>query len=146
VHRFCKGRGIDFTRSRPYRKNDSPYVESKNWSMVRAYTGWRRYDTDEELEALRNLLRLITIRHNLFMPHMRLVSRHREDGKVHKTYDMDIPLNRVLKSPEADADTKQNLTNSRNSTDIVRLSKEIEQASERLSHAYEKKLRRLNDA
>jgi hypothetical protein len=146
VHRFCKGRGIDFTRSRPYRKNDSPYVESKNWSMVRAYTGWRRYDTDEELEALRNLLRLITIRHNLFMPHMRLVSRHREGRKVHKTYDMDIPLNRVLKSPAADADTKQNLTNSRNSTDIVRLSKEIEQASERLSHAYEKKLRRLNDA
>jgi len=28
-------------------------VESKNWSMVRAYTGWRRYDTDEELEAIR---------------------------------------------------------------------------------------------
>jgi len=26
--------------------------------MVRAYTGWRRYDTDEELEALDSLLRL----------------------------------------------------------------------------------------
>lgn len=41
VQRFCKEKGIAFTRSRPYRKNDSPYVESKNWSMVRAYTGWR---------------------------------------------------------------------------------------------------------
>jgi len=146
VHRFCKQRGIDFTRSRPYRKNDSPYVESKNWSMVRAYTGWRRYDTDEELEALDSLLRLITIRHNLFMPHMRLVSRQREGRKVHKIYDMDIPLNRVLKSPEADADTKERLLRSRNATDIVRLSKEIERASERLSHAYEKNSRRLNDA
>ncbi|WP_460180787.1 DDE-type integrase/transposase/recombinase [Thermodesulfovibrio sp. TK110] len=39
MERFCKERGIRFTRSRPYRKNDAPYVESKNWSMVRAYTG-----------------------------------------------------------------------------------------------------------
>lgn len=146
VHKFCEQRGIDFTRSRPYRKNDSPYVESKNWSMVRAYTGWRRYDTDEELEALKGLLELITIRHNLFMPHMKLSSRQRVHGKVHKTYDMDIPLNRVLKSSAADADTKERLMRSRNTTDIVKLSRQIEEASERLSRAYEKKLRRLNDA
>jgi len=35
---------------------------------------------------------------------------------------------------------------SRNATDIVKLSRQIEEASERLSRAYEKKLRRLNDA
>lgn len=29
VKGFCKKRGIGFTRSRPYRKNDSSYVESK---------------------------------------------------------------------------------------------------------------------
>ncbi|WP_448589074.1 hypothetical protein [Thermodesulfobium sp.] len=33
---------------KPYRKNDSCYVESKNWSMVKFYAGWNRYDTDEE--------------------------------------------------------------------------------------------------
>lgn len=74
-----------------------PTLKSKNWSMVRAYTGWRRYDTDEELEALKSLLELITIRHNLFMPHMKLSSRQRERGKVHKTYDMDIPLKQGFK-------------------------------------------------
>lgn len=29
VHKFCEQRGIDFTRSRPYRKNDSPYVKEQ---------------------------------------------------------------------------------------------------------------------
>ncbi|WP_281754040.1 hypothetical protein [Thermodesulfovibrio yellowstonii] len=40
VQKFCAVNGIKFSRSRPYRKNDAPYVESKNWSMVRVYVGW----------------------------------------------------------------------------------------------------------
>ncbi len=60
VQRFCKEAKIEFTRSRPYRKNNAPYVESKNWSMVRTYTGWRRYDTEEELKILQRLLTFIT--------------------------------------------------------------------------------------
>ncbi|MFN3505667.1 MAG: transposase family protein, partial [Caldimicrobium sp.] len=62
LQRFCRERGIEFTRSRPYRKNDSPYVERKNWSMVRGYTGWRRYDPEKELEIMKKLERLIGIR------------------------------------------------------------------------------------
>ena len=66
---FCKEKRIYFTRSRPYRENGSPYVESNNWSTVRGrHTGWMRYDTDEKLKALDSLLRLITMRHNFFMP------------------------------------------------------------------------------
>ena len=82
--RFLQGRGIDFTRSRPYRKNGSPYVESKNWSMMRAYTGWRRYDTDEGLEALDSLLRLVAMRQFV---HATDEARYekREGGKVFKT-------------------------------------------------------------
>ncbi|MEM4367395.1 MAG: hypothetical protein QW035_04705 [Candidatus Anstonellales archaeon] len=55
MQRFCKEKGIEFTRSRPYRKNDSPYVESKNRSMVRSHTGWRRYDREEEYEIFKRL-------------------------------------------------------------------------------------------
>ena len=77
IQRLCKEEGIKFTRSRPYRKNDAPYVESKNWSLVRAYTGWRRYDTEEEYKVLDKLLRLVSLRHNLFIPTMKLNSRER---------------------------------------------------------------------
>lgn len=146
VQRFCKEKGIEFTRSRPYRKNDSPYVESRNWSMVRSHTGWRRYDTEEELKILEKLERLITLRGNLFMPQMKLIYKHRFDGKVVKTYEMDIPLMRVLNLKDIDVNTKQKLVKLRNSIDIVKLSKEIERLSEELSNAYEKKLRRFNNA
>ncbi|MEO0082746.1 MAG: transposase family protein [candidate division WOR-3 bacterium] len=44
---------LRFTRSRAYQENDSPYVESKNWSLVRSYVGYRRHDTKEENLALR---------------------------------------------------------------------------------------------
>lgn len=146
LQRFCHEKGIKFTRSRPYRKNDSPYVESKNWSMVRAYTGWRRYDTEEELEILERLERLITIRQNIFMPQMKLTYRHREIGRWVKNYEMEIPLKRVLNLEVVDANTKDKLVKLRNSIDIVKLSEEIERLSEKLSIAYEKKLRRYEYA
>ena len=77
VTRFCKTNGIEFTRSRPYKKNDAPYVESKNWTMVRQYTGWRRYDTEKEYQILKKLTRLITLRHNLFIPQMKIIESKR---------------------------------------------------------------------
>jgi hypothetical protein len=42
---FCLIRKITFTRSRPGNKNDSAYVEQKNWSVVRHAVGYARYDT-----------------------------------------------------------------------------------------------------
>lgn len=146
VQRSCKEADIKFTRSRPYRKNDAPYVESKNWSMVRAYTGWRRYDTEEELRILEVLLKLITVRNNLFMPQMKLVSRIRENGHIKKVYELDTPLNRILKLNEVNALTKTKLVKLRDSIDIVRLSEKIEEFSEALTQAYEKKLRRYKNA
>src|SRR5207253_1997890 len=53
LYRYCTERRITFTRSRPYRKNDNCYVEQKNWPVVRQQVGYARYDTPEELEALK---------------------------------------------------------------------------------------------
>ncbi|GLI52471.1 integrase catalytic domain-containing protein [Thermodesulfovibrio yellowstonii] len=144
VKKFCTLNRIDFSRSRPYRKNDAPYVESKNWSMVRAYVGWRRYDTEEELKVLDRLLKLISVRHNFFMPQMKLIGKERERGKMKKSYEIDIPINRVVKLDCVSDDKKQRLLKLRNSIDIVWLSEEIERLTEALSIAYEKKLKRLN--
>ncbi|MCS7215967.1 MAG: transposase family protein [Thermodesulfovibrio sp.] len=144
VQRFCEQSQIQFSRSRPYRKNDAPYVESKNWSMVRAYVGWRRYDTEKELKLLDRLLKLISVRHNFFMPHMRLIHKERQSAKVIKQYEMEIPVNRILRMQEVEENKRKWLIKLRNSIDIVWLSEEIENAVEDLSHAYERKLRRVN--
>jgi len=64
-------RRLKQTRARAYHKNDAPYVESKNGALVRAYAGYRRYETRAEFLILRQLAPLISLRHNLFMPAMK---------------------------------------------------------------------------
>jgi len=40
---YCRFQRITFTRSRPYRQNDSAHVEQKNGAIVRALVGYDRY-------------------------------------------------------------------------------------------------------
>ena len=40
---YCANRGIEFTRSRPYRSNDQGWIEQKNGSVVRRFVGHDRY-------------------------------------------------------------------------------------------------------
>ncbi|HOJ84082.1 MAG TPA: hypothetical protein PKY23_05160 [Bacillota bacterium] len=40
--RFCPRNGLEFTRSRPYRKNDNAHVEQKNRQFVREIVGYER--------------------------------------------------------------------------------------------------------
>jgi hypothetical protein len=42
VKAYCEANRIEFTRSRPYRKNDQAYVEQKNGAVVRRLVGYRR--------------------------------------------------------------------------------------------------------
>ena len=41
--RYCAGRGIEFTRSRPYRKNGQAWIEQKNGAVVRHFAGHDRH-------------------------------------------------------------------------------------------------------
>ena len=51
---YCETNQIEFTRCRPYRKNDQAYVEQKNSAVVRRLVGYRRL---EGLSAARELAR-----------------------------------------------------------------------------------------
>jgi len=66
--RYCKEHKITFTRSRPYRKNDSCFVEQKNWSVIRRAVGYARYDTDKELSILNELYSYLRLYVNFFQP------------------------------------------------------------------------------
>ena len=46
---------IQFTRGRPYKKDDNAHMEQKNWTHVRRLLGYERYDSPTGLEALNNL-------------------------------------------------------------------------------------------
>jgi hypothetical protein len=110
LYRYCAERGITFTRSRPYRKNDNCYVEQKNWSVVRQQVGYGRYDTPAELEALRGLYRVLRLYVNFFQPQMKLVSKTRRGAKVIKRFDAArTPYQRVLESPYVTEEAKRRL-------------------------------------
>ncbi|HOK57006.1 MAG TPA: hypothetical protein PLF90_06725 [bacterium] len=53
--KFCEENKITFTKSRPYKKNDSCYVEQKNWSVVRKAVGYWRYETKQEVETINQM-------------------------------------------------------------------------------------------
>ncbi len=44
VRDYCAAEKIEFTRCRPYRKNDQAHVEQKNGEIVRRMVGYRRYE------------------------------------------------------------------------------------------------------
>ena len=44
IRDYCEQVGIEFTRCRPYRKNDQAWVEQKNGAVVRRTIGYRRFE------------------------------------------------------------------------------------------------------
>ena len=87
---------LPHARSRTYHKNDAPFVESKNATLVRAYVGRRRYDTAAEIRILKRLLPRIGLKHNLFMPTMK---RDRSaQAKSQRRFTTETPYYRLLKS------------------------------------------------
>jgi hypothetical protein len=60
------------SRSRPYQKNDNRFVEENNHSLIRAYIGHDRLDTQAQLKVLRKLYEKLRLYHNFFQPVMRL--------------------------------------------------------------------------
>jgi hypothetical protein len=70
---YCEANRIEFTRSRPYRKNDQAHVEQKNGAVVRRLVGYRRL---AGLAAARELARLYTSARlfvNFFQPSFKLL-------------------------------------------------------------------------
>ena len=65
-----KVEGLEYSRSRPYHKNDNRYVEENNHSGVRAYVGHGRFDTLQHLTIMRELYHCLWLYHNFFQPVM----------------------------------------------------------------------------
>src|SRR5487761_1977735 len=53
--RYCQARAVQFTRGRPYKKDDNAHIEQKNWTHVRKLIGYDRYDTAAAVEAMNAL-------------------------------------------------------------------------------------------
>jgi len=97
---YCRLNHIDFTRSRPYKKDDNARIEQKNWTCVRQILGYLRYDTQEVIDAINCLYKLeLRIFQNYFQPSVKLIKKVRTGSKVKKIYDTPkTPFQRLVAS------------------------------------------------
>src|SRR5207247_1715834 len=131
---YCREQKIQFTRGRPYKKDDNAHIEQKNWTHVRKLLGYVRYDTSEAAAAInklyRNELRLLQ---NLFLPSVKLVRRERVGSRVRRRYDHpQTPFERVLACKEADPQKVAELKRLRDRLDPFELSRAIDRQLERI--------------
>ena len=87
--KYCETNKMYFTRSRPEMKNDNAYVEQKNYTHIRKWLGYGRYDTKKQLDLINDLyeneLRLFN---NFFRPVMKIESKEKINNSVcRKKYD-----------------------------------------------------------
>ena len=135
---FCqqrpKARSVQFTRSRPYKKDDNAHVEQKNWTHVRKLLGWDRYDTLAALKIINQLYQQLRIFQNLFQPSMKLSRKIRKGSRVMRRYDQpSTPFERVVKSSEKTQQI-QALKSTLHNTDPFELSRHIDQQLDGLYH------------
>jgi len=134
--RYCEQHQITFTRSRPYRKNDSCHVEQKNWSVVRKTVGYLRYDNEEQLELLNQLYEIQNLYNNYFQPVLKLTKKERHGAKLKKTYDLaQTPYQRVQAAPEITREQKLLLKETYAMLNPVALKRNICLLQEKLFHS-----------
>jgi hypothetical protein len=123
---YCEIEHISFTRSRPYRKNDSCYVEQKNYSIVRRSVGYYRYDTPQQLELLQLLYSHLRLYTNFFQPVMKLKEKIRTGSHLTRRYDEpQSPYARLLAHPDIDPQRKEALRQQYHKLNVITLKAEI---------------------
>lgn len=133
---WCDQNKIQFTRGRPYKKDDNAHVEQKNWTHVRKILGWDRYDSLDAVKAINQLnekeLRLLL---NLYIPSVKLIKKVRIGSKLKRVYDSaQTPLQRVIASSEADSSKIAELKTLMRTLDPFQLAQSIER---KLQHIYD---------
>ena len=110
-HFSDRRQSVQFTRSRPYHKDDNAHVEQKNWTHVRQWFGYHRLDKPEVVSLMNDLYanewRLF---HNFFCPSVKLLEKKLVAAKTIKRYDNPkTPYQRVLESKKVGVSVKRSL-------------------------------------
>jgi hypothetical protein len=110
-HLTGRKKPVQFTRSRAYKKNDNAHIEEKNWSQIRQYLGYQRFEKEQLVEKLNNLyINEWNDYFNFFMPSVKLIDKYREGSKIIKKYDKPkTPFQKILESENVSNKIKKRL-------------------------------------
>ena len=146
LYRFCRKRKnpIEFTRSRPYHKNDNAHVEQRNWTHVRQLLGYDRLEDPEMVDLINDLYaNEWSLFKNLYCPTMKLISKERIGSRYRKKFDKPkTPCQRLLDSKHVPSLQKQRLSRMLKETDPYTLKQSIEQKLKRIMNHEQKTLQK----
>ena len=132
--KYCVEEEITFTRSRAGRKNDNCYVEQKNWSIVRRFVGYGRFEGDEACSTLNDLYEVVRDYVNFFTPSQKLKEKIRDGARVTKRYHpAQTPYRRLMDSPQVSKATKQRLKAYYDRLDLDALHQKIQRLQKKLN-------------
>jgi hypothetical protein len=135
---FCRDEHITFTRSRSSRKNDNCFIEQKNYTIVRRYVGYARYDTEAAHKLLDELYGYLRLYVNFLQPVMKLIQKTRIGSRVRKKYDNpQTPYQRVLASSLVPETKKQALREQYAQLNPADLRRKIAKLQDKLLHLSE---------
>jgi transposase InsO family protein len=131
---YCDQNHIQFTRGRPYKKDDNAHIEQKNYTHVRKLLGYPRYDSLQAQRAINELYRNeLSILQNLFLPSMKLKQKSRVGSKLKRRYELpQTPLERLAQCPEANPVKIKQLKALRDQTDPFELAHRVDHKLERI--------------
>ena len=130
---WCQENHVEFTRSRPYKKNDNCYVEQKNDSVVRRIVGYYRFEGGEARNVMAELYETYNLLVNYFFPSMKIQKKERVDAKVTKKYDeAKTPYTRLLECDSLPEGAKQELRRRKNSLNLETLLKKTQEVQSKL--------------
>jgi hypothetical protein len=123
---------VQLSRSRPYHKNDNPFIEQRNANPVRTYVGYDRLDTVAQTLALNELYDLMWLYHNFFQPVMRVTEKtvvveQGQPTRIRRRYDRArTPFDRLCDMKVLSPDVQAQLTTLRQQTNPRQLLAQIE--------------------
>lgn len=134
IRDYCVDSDIEFTRCRPYRKNDQAYVEQKNGSVVRRIVGYHRYEGVEAAATLAELYRSVRLFVNFFQPSFKLLEKQRDGAMVKKLYSSPAtPHQRILSDARTGTEVRDRLVRMSEQLDPVTLLRDIRAGQQRLA-------------
>ena len=133
LYEWCQRYGVTFTRSRPWKKNDSAHVEQKNGAVVRQLVGYDRFASRAAYAQLRRVYELARWHVNFFQPVQKLVTKTRVGARAHRVYDgAQTPYQRLCASGALAPAKRAELDRLYHSLNPLRLRRDLDAALERL--------------
>lgn len=102
---------VDYSRGRPYHKNDTAHVEQKNYTHVRLLLGYARLANPDVIPTINLLYEAWALFNNFFCASTKLIAKTKVGSRYRKAYDgPQTPYQRLMASPHVSDAVKTHLT------------------------------------